>query len=114
MFPSSSRRISALKDCPANRQHSFFVTPAAMRWNSRLLKMTIRSLPADRNGAQVAMAAGFGSLLLIGGALGFQYLDGIVPCEMCHWQRWPHIAAAFLGIVGGTFWTRGGRTLAWI
>jgi disulfide bond formation protein DsbB len=55
------------------------------------------------------MAAGFGSLLLIGGALGFQYLDGIVPCEMCHWQRWPHIAAAILGI--GVAFSRAGRGL---
>jgi disulfide bond formation protein DsbB len=60
------------------------------------------------------MAAGFGSLLLIAGALGFQYLAHVIPCEMCHWQRWPHIAAAVLGIVGGAAFSRGGRSLAWI
>lgn len=32
-------------------------------------------------------------LALIGGALGSQYLGGLYPCEMCHWQRWPHYAA---------------------
>lgn len=32
-------------------------------------------------------------LALLGGALGSQYLGGLVPCEMCHWQRWPHYAA---------------------
>lgn len=33
---------------------------------------------------------------LLTGALGSQYLGGLYPCEMCHWQRWPHYAAAFL------------------
>lgn len=36
-----------------------------------------------------------GSLLL--GALGFQYLGGLAPCEMCHWQRWAHLAVLALG-----------------
>lgn len=30
---------------------------------------------------------------LIAGALGSQYLGGLYPCEMCHWQRWPHYGA---------------------
>jgi disulfide bond formation protein DsbB len=33
---------------------------------------------------------------LLGGALGSQYLGGLHPCEMCHWQRWPHAAAILL------------------
>ncbi len=32
-------------------------------------------------------------LALMAGALGSQYLGGLYPCEMCHWQRWPHYAA---------------------
>jgi disulfide bond formation protein DsbB len=35
-----------------------------------------------------------GSLLL--GALGSQHLGGLNPCEMCLWQRWPHLAAVAL------------------
>ena len=35
-------------------------------------------------------------LTLIAGALGSQYLGGLYPCEMCHWQRWPHYAAIAL------------------
>lgn len=50
---------------------------------------------------RIAMLAGAISLALILGALGFQYLANLPPCEMCHWQRWPHIAAAIVGIVGG-------------
>ena len=34
--------------------------------------------------------------LLLGGALGSQYLGGLAPCEMCYWQRWPHEAAIAL------------------
>lgn len=30
---------------------------------------------------------------LMAGALGSQYIGGLVPCEMCVWQRWPHYAA---------------------
>jgi disulfide bond formation protein DsbB len=32
-------------------------------------------------------------LALMAGALGSQFLGGLVPCEMCMWQRWPHYAA---------------------
>ncbi|MDJ0278869.1 disulfide bond formation protein B [Sphingomonas sp. 2R-10] len=35
-------------------------------------------------------------LTLIAGALASQYLGGLYPCEMCHWQRWPHYAAIAL------------------
>ena len=35
-------------------------------------------------------------LTLIAGALASQVLGGLYPCEMCHWQRWPHYAAIAL------------------
>lgn len=37
------------------------------------------------------------SALMLGGALGFQYL-GYAPCKMCYWQRYPHAVAIVLGI----------------
>jgi disulfide bond formation protein DsbB len=37
---------------------------------------------------------------LLGGALVSQYGFGLYPCEMCWWQRYPHIAAIVLAIVG--------------
>jgi hypothetical protein len=49
----------------------------------------------------IALAMGLLGLALILGALGFQYLDGLPPCEMCMWQRYPHIAAAVIGLGGG-------------
>lgn len=33
---------------------------------------------------------------LMGGALVSQYVFGLYPCEMCWWQRYPHIAAVVL------------------
>ncbi len=36
---------------------------------------------------------------LMAGALGSQYIGGLYPCEMCHWQRWPHEAAIGLAIL---------------
>jgi len=36
---------------------------------------------------------------LMAGALGSQYIGGLYPCEMCHWQRWPHYAAIVLALI---------------
>lgn len=32
-------------------------------------------------------------LALMAGALGSQYIGHLYPCEMCWWQRYPHIVA---------------------
>jgi disulfide bond formation protein DsbB len=42
---------------------------------------------------------GAGALALLLAALGFQYAAHLAPCEMCHWQRWPYIAAAVIGLI---------------
>lgn len=39
------------------------------------------------------MIAGLGSAILLAAALAFQYLDGLPPCQLCIWQRWPHVVA---------------------
>ena len=49
---------------------------------------------------RTALLLGLLALALILGALGFQYIGGYPPCEMCMWQRYPHIAAAAIGILG--------------
>lgn len=48
---------------------------------------------ATRRAAWLAFAI---SGALLGGALISQYVFGLYPCEMCHWQRWPHMAAIVL------------------
>ena len=46
----------------------------------------------------LASLAGLGSALLLGGALFFQYVVGLAPCELCIWQRWPHLVAFLIGV----------------
>ena len=46
---------------------------------------------------RLALIAGAGSALLLGGAFVFQAL-GYAPCKMCIWQRWPHALAIVLGV----------------
>ncbi|MEI9995936.1 MAG: disulfide bond formation protein B [Rhizomicrobium sp.] len=59
------------------------------------------------NSLRVAWFEGAVGLTLILGALFFQYALNYPPCEMCHWQRWPHIAAAVVGL-GGALLIRAG------
>ena len=33
---------------------------------------------------------------LLGGAMASEYIGGLVPCEMCYWQRYPHAVAIVL------------------
>ena len=36
---------------------------------------------------------------LLAGAYGSQIWGGLYPCEMCYWQRWPHMAALAFAVV---------------
>jgi disulfide bond formation protein DsbB len=38
-------------------------------------------------------------IVLLGGAYLSQYGFGLVPCEMCWWQRYPHFAALALALL---------------
>lgn len=42
--------------------------------------------------------AALGSFALLAGAFVFQWL-GYLPCQMCLWQRWPHVAAIIIGLI---------------
>ena len=35
---------------------------------------------------------------LLAGAWGSQLIGHLYPCEMCHWQRWPHYGALVVAI----------------
>jgi disulfide bond formation protein DsbB len=54
--------------------------------------------PPSSRAETIAPLIGAIALALVLGALGFQYLVHLPPCEMCHWQRWAHIAAAIIGL----------------
>lgn len=55
-----------------------------------------QSAAAPSRAALARLVALLLPLALLGGALGSQYVGGLVPCEMCYWQRWPHGAAILL------------------
>lgn len=52
----------------------------------------------DTRAFTILLAAG-GSAAVLAAALGFQYLAGLAPCQLCIWQRWPHVAAIAIGLV---------------
>lgn len=58
------------------------------------------------------LLAGFGSLSLLLGAFGFQYIGELAPCPMCIWQRWPHAAAIVIALLALTVLWRQRRVLA--
>ena len=57
------------------------------------------------------LLAASGSLALMLGAFGFQYIGGLPPCAMCIWQRYPHVVAIALGLIALRFST---AALAWL
>ena len=50
-------------------------------------------------GTRLGIAAALGSILLLGGAYWFQYVEGYAPCDMCLWQRYPHMLAILAGLL---------------
>src|SRR5262245_65637460 len=49
--------------------------------------------------SRLGLLAVLGSGALLGGAYYFQYVVGLAPCEMCLWQRWPHMVAIGVGLL---------------
>ena len=49
--------------------------------------------------SQLGLAALLGSGALLGGAYYFQYVEGLAPCDMCLWQRYPHMVAILFGLI---------------
>jgi disulfide bond formation protein DsbB len=49
--------------------------------------------------AKARLAALLLPAALMAGALGSQVFGHLFPCEMCHWQRWPHYTAIGLALL---------------
>ena len=47
----------------------------------------------------------------LAGAFGSQYLGGLVPCEMCWWQRYAHMAALAIALIA---FVAKARPLVWL
>ncbi len=50
--------------------------------------------------------AAAGSVAMLLGAFGFQYIGDLPPCKMCIWQRWPHGVAILAGVLALAFGQR--------
>jgi len=61
----------------------------------------VAARPKPSSAAQSLLLAG--PAILLAGALGFQHLGGLAPCELCMWQRWPHLAALVLATAALAF-----------
>jgi disulfide bond formation protein DsbB len=48
---------------------------------------------------------------LLGGALASQYIGGLYPCELCWFQRYPHIVALVLAVLAFVLPGRGTQRL---
>lgn len=65
-------------------------------------QMTPTFIPLISQRLGLIIAGGI-STTLLGSALLFQYVGGLAPCNLCIWQRWPHLAVivvAFIGLRG--------------
>lgn len=59
----------------------------------------------------MTLTAGLGSAALLAGAFAFQYIGGLLPCQLCLWQRWPHGAAVVIMLLA---LVTGWRGLLWL
>ena len=63
------------------------------------------------NRRMLMLLAAAGSLALMLGAFGFQYIGGLPPCKLCLWQRYPHVVAIVIGLIALRF---SNIALAWL
>ena len=42
------------------------------------------------------------SLCLLGSVFYFQFIEGLAPCNLCNWQRWPHVFIILFAILSIT------------
>ena len=63
------------------------------------------------NRRMLMLLAAAGSLALMLGAFGFQYIGGLPPCKLCLWQRYPHVVAIVIGLIALRF---SNAALAWL
>lgn len=62
--------------------------------------------------ARVGLCAFLGSAALLGGAYYFQYVVGLPPCDLCWWQRYPHMVAIAAGLIAFAAYSHG-RVAMW-
>lgn len=51
---------------------------------------------------RLLLSLAFLSFGMLGAAFWFEYVDGLAPCKMCIWQRWPHGGVVVMGLLSFT------------
>ena len=51
-----------------------------------------------RNWANAPALIALVSIAVLGAALASQYLGGLAPCKLCHYQRWPYMFTIAAGL----------------
>ncbi|SLN26851.1 disulfide bond formation protein B [Oceanibacterium hippocampi] len=59
-----------------------------------------RTTPLDR--LPLILAAASAAMLLF--AFASQVVFDLIPCKLCIWQRWPHVAVVIISLVAWGFW----------
>ncbi|MBF7013181.1 disulfide bond formation protein B [Novosphingobium resinovorum] len=62
--------------------------------------MAVSAAPSVRAARMLALGI---PVIALGGALVSQYVFGLNPCEMCWWQRYPHMLAIVFALLA-FFW----------
>ena len=89
------RSGSSIATCIRSRCSQLACSSAALSWSN---------MHSDRRRYTTVLLL-LGPAALLGGALGFQYIGGLPPCEMCMWQRWALVTALVVALAG---WAAGG------
>jgi disulfide bond formation protein DsbB len=56
---------------------------------------------------KLSLLIGLFCVAMIIGVYFFEYVVGVLPCEMCYWQRWPHMAGIVTGLgAAGLYYAR--------
>lgn len=64
------------------------------------------------DGRRAALLLALGSAGLLATVYFFQYVLLILPCELCYWQRKPHMAIVVVGLIGALLAARRARVAA--
>ena len=62
--------------------------------------MTVTASPLARPGFIYSLLLAIGMAAVVGGALGFQYIGGYIPCALCLLQRQPYYYAIPIALLG--------------
>ncbi len=77
-----------------------------------MLKPPVDAMAPERALKSARLLAFAVPAALLAGAYLSQYVGGLYPCEMCWWQRYPHMAAVVLAALAFTGPAASGRSRA--